>query len=148
MNTRNEPWTVLSQLQRHLNQYLDSDGAVASGSSAATADWIPPADVEEYQNRFVLKMDIPGVDPNAVDITLEQGVLTVSGNRANDRTGNDNVVRERSERALGRFHRRFALPETADSNGVQAAGKNGVLQIVIPKQPKAQPKRIKVAMEN
>lgn len=148
MNTRNEPWTVLSQLQRHLNQYFDSDGADAGGSSAATADWIPPADVEEYQDRFVLKMDIPGIDPNAVDITLEQGVLTVSGNRAKERTENDTVIRERSERALGRFHRRFALPETADSNGVQAAGKNGVLQIVIPKQPKAQPKRIKVAMES
>lgn len=147
MNTRNEPWTVLSQLQRHLNQYFDGDGVESSGSSAATADWIPPADVEEYQDRFVLKIDIPGVDPNAVEITLEQSVLTVSGNRSKDRVENDNVVGERSERAIGRFHRRFALPETADSNAVQAAGKNGVLQIVIPKQPKAQPKRIKVAME-
>jgi HSP20 family protein len=66
--------------------------------------------------------------------------------RAKDR-GESDVQRERSERALGRFHRRFALPETADSNAVQAAGKNGVLQILIPKQPKAQPKRIKVALE-
>ncbi|HEY1315184.1 MAG TPA: Hsp20/alpha crystallin family protein [Steroidobacteraceae bacterium] len=149
MNTRNEPWSVLSQLQRHLNEYFDPDGANhANGSSAATADWIPPADVEEYQDRFVLKIDIPGVDPNAVDITLEQGILSVSGNRAKERTENDAVQRERSERVSGSFHRRFALPETADANGVQAAGKNGVLQIVIPKQPKAQPKRIKVALEN
>ncbi|HEX3396316.1 MAG TPA: Hsp20/alpha crystallin family protein [Steroidobacteraceae bacterium] len=148
MNTRYEPWSVLGQLQRHLNQYFEEGGADANGSSAATADWIPPADVEEYQDRFVLKIDIPGVDPNAVDITLEQSVLTISGNRAKDRNENDSLVRERAERASGRFHRRFALPETADSNAVQAAGKNGVLQIVIPKQPRAQPKRIKVAMEN
>lgn len=147
MNTRNEPWSVLSELQRHLNQYFDGEGAAtANGSSAATADWVPPADVEEYEDRFVLKIDIPGVDPSTVDITLEQGVLSVAGMRAKDR-GESDVQRERSERAVGRFHRRFALPETADSNAVQAAGKNGVLQILIPKQPKAQPKRIKVALE-
>jgi HSP20 family protein len=49
---------------------------------------------------------------------------------------------------MGRFHRRFAFPETADANGVKAAGENGVLQITIPKQPKAQPKRIKVVLDN
>ncbi len=146
MNTRNEPWSVLSELQKHLNQYFDGEGATANASSAATADWIPQADVEEYEDRFVLKIDIPGVDPSAVDITLEHGILSVAGTRDKDR-GVSNVQRERSERAVGRFHRRFALPETADSNAVQAAGKHGVLQIVIPKQPKAQLKRIKVALE-
>ncbi|MHB8478350.1 MAG: Hsp20/alpha crystallin family protein [Steroidobacteraceae bacterium] len=146
--SRNEPWTVLNQLQRHLNQYFDGDTTGNnSTSSAATADWIPAADIEEYADRFVLKIDIPGVDPGGVEITLEQGVLSVVGNRAKDQAESD-LQRERSERPLGRFHRRFSLPETADSNGVRAAGKNGVLQIVIPKQPKAQPKRIKIALDN
>jgi HSP20 family protein len=146
--TRNEPWAVLNQLQRHLNQYFDGDaGGNANASSAATADWIPPADIEEYVDRFVLKIDIPGVDPGAVEITLEQGVLSIVGSRIKDQTEND-LQRERTERPQGRFHRRFSLPETADSNGVRASGKQGVLQIVIPKQPLAQPKRIKVALEN
>jgi HSP20 family protein len=143
--SRNEPWVVLSQLQRHLNQYIDGGGPDTQTSSA-TADWVPPADIEEYTDRFVLKLDIPGVDASAVEITLEQGILTVVGDRPKDHAERD-LQRGRIERPTGRFHRHFALPETADSNGVQAAGKNGVLQINIPKQPKAQPKRIKVALE-
>lgn len=145
--SRNEAWTVLSQLQRHLNQYIDGNGADTHTSSAATADWVPHADIEEYSDRFILKIDIPGVDVNAVEITLEQGILAVSGDRRKDHAEGD-LQRGRIERPTGRFHRHFALPETADSNGVQAAGKNGVLQITIPKQPKAQPTRIKVALEN
>jgi HSP20 family protein len=145
--SRYEPWTVLNQLQRHLNNYLDGDSSSdANASSSATADWIPPADIEEYADRFVLKIDIPGVDPGTVDITLDQGVLSVVGNRGRDQAERD-VQRVRNERPDGRFHRRFSLPETVDSSAVRAAGKNGVLQIVIPKQPKAQPQRIKVAME-
>jgi HSP20 family protein len=142
-----EPWTVLNQLQRHLNQYFERDGAEEHPvSSSATADWIPYVDVGEYADRFVLKLDIPGVDADAVDITLEQGVLAVSGNR--DREGSEpDLQRERRERPAGRFHRRFSLPETADANGVRASGKNGVLQITIPKQPKAQPQRIKIAVD-
>jgi HSP20 family protein len=143
--SRNEPWAVLSQLQRHLNQYIDGNGP-DTDTSSATADWIPPADIEEYSDRFVLKIDIPDVDAGAVEITLEQGVLTVVGDRPKDHAERD-LQRGRIERPTGRFHRQFALPETADSNAVQAAGKNGVLQITIPKQPKAQPKRIKVALE-
>jgi HSP20 family protein len=143
--SRNEPWTVLSQLQRHLNQYIDGTGP-DTNTSSATADWVPPADIEEYTDRFVLRIDIPGVDAGAVDITLEQGILTVVGDRPKEHADRD-LQRGRMERPTGRFHRHFALPETADANGVQAAGKNGVLQITIPKQPKAQPKRIKVALE-
>jgi HSP20 family protein len=143
--SRNEPWTVLSQLQRHLNQYIDGTDP-DSNTSSATADWVPPADIEEYADRFVLRIDIPGVDAGAVDITLEQGILTVVGDRPKEHADR-NLQRGRLERPTGRFHRHFALPETADANGVQAAGKDGVLQITIPKQPKAQPKRIKVARE-
>jgi HSP20 family protein len=145
--SRNEPWSVLNQLQRHLNQYIDGNGTATDASSAATADWVPASDIEEYADRFVLKIDIPGVDVNAVDITLEQGLLSVVGDRPKDRADQD-IQRGRIERPTGRFYRQFALPDTADSNGVQAAGKNGVLQITIPKQPKAQPKRIKVALDN
>jgi HSP20 family protein len=146
---RNEPWAVLNQLQRHLNHYLDGDNTNSdhSASSAATADWIPAADIAEYADRFVMKIDIPGVDPNGVEITLEQGVLSIVGNREHEEA-EGNVQRARTERPAGRFHRRFSLPETVDSNGVRAAGKFGVLEIVIPKQPKAQPQRIKIALEN
>ena len=79
---RYEPWSMLNQLHNQINRVFDRELDQTSASSAATADWIPPADVEEYKDRFVLKLDVPGVDVGAIDITLDQGVLSVSGERA------------------------------------------------------------------
>jgi HSP20 family protein len=139
---RYEPWSVLNQLHQQINRVFDREFDVSGASSAATADWMPPADVEEYKDRFVLKLDVPGVDIAAIEITLDQGVLSVSGERAAERSGE--VERSRSERPFGRFHRRFTLPDTADAAGVHAAARNGVIEVTIPKQAKAQPRRIEV----
>ncbi|MGH8236926.1 MAG: Hsp20/alpha crystallin family protein [Steroidobacteraceae bacterium] len=91
-----------------------------------------------------LEIDVPGVDLAAVEITLDKGLLTLSGERAKDASGKD-VQRTRIERAHGRFHRRFTLPDTVDAAGVHATGRNGIVEVTIPKQPKAQPRRIQVA---
>lgn len=139
---RYEPWTALNQLHNQINRIFERDFEHAEASSAATADWIPPADIEEYADRFVLKLDVPGVDVAAIDITLDKGVLSVSGERAQDSA--KNVERSRIERPYGRFHRRFTLPDTADAAGVHAMGRNGIVEVTIPKQPKAQPRRIQV----
>jgi len=71
---RYEPWNALNQLHSQLNRLFDREFDNGATSSAATADWIPPADIEEYSDRFVLKLDVPGVDLSAVDITPEQGL--------------------------------------------------------------------------
>lgn len=140
---RYEPWSVLNQLHGQINRILERE--LDQGvSSAVTADWIPPADIEEYSDRFVLKLDVPGVDVAAIDITLDKGVLSVSGERA--RVADDKAVeRTRTERPYGRFHRRFTLPDTVDAANVHATGRNGIIEVTIPKQPKAQPRRIQVA---
>jgi HSP20 family protein len=143
---RYEPWGVVSQLQNEINRVFgnlnDTD------SSSATSEWSPAVDVREYSDRFQLLLDVPGVDPKDVEITLDNGVLTVSGNRAEEKAVGSNGVeqaqQQRIERRLGRFYRRFILPDTADAEKVNASGRNGVLEIVIPKQPKAQPRRITV----
>jgi HSP20 family protein len=142
---RYEPWSVLNQLHGQLNRILERDFDQAAASSAATADWIPPADIEEYSDRFVLRLDVPGVDIAAIDITLDKGVLSVSGERARPAETKD-LERTRTERPYGRFHRRFTLPDTVDAANVNAAGRNGIVEITIPKQPKAQPRRIQVAV--
>lgn len=140
---RYEPFNVLSQLHGQINRILEREFDQGA-SSAATADWIPPADIEEYSDRFVLKLDVPGVDVAAIDITLDKGVLSVTGERT--RAANDKAVeRSRTERPYGRFHRRFTLPDTVDAANVQATGRNGIVEVTIPKQPKAQPRRIQVA---
>jgi HSP20 family protein len=142
---RYEPWDVLNQLHRQINRVFDTQGAADGATdSSATADWIPAADIAEYKDRWVLKFDVPGVNTSAIDITLEQGVLTITGEREKDSAEAD-VERRRVERPHGRFHRRFTLPDTVDAANVRATGRNGILEVTIPKQPKAQPRRIEVA---
>jgi HSP20 family protein len=140
---RYEPWSVLNQLHGQLNRILEREFGHES-SSAVTADWIPPADVEEYADRFVLRLDVPGVPVEDIEITLDNGVLSVSGERPRAAERKE-VERTRTERPYGRFHRRFTLPDTVDAANVQASGRNGIVEITIPKQPKAQPRRIQIA---
>ena len=143
---RYEPWNVVSQLQSEINRVFGN--LSDTDSNSATSEWSPAVDVREFSNRFQLLLDVPGVDPKDVEITLDNGVLTVSGTRSEEKAvgtnGAEQPQQQRLERRLGRFYRRFILPDTADADNVNATGCNGVLEIVIPKQPKAQPRRITV----
>lgn len=138
--TRYEPWALHRELLNEVNRLFDR---TTDASSAATADWVPPVDIEEYADRFVLHADVPGIEPSSIEITLEKGVLTLSGSREQtvEQAG---VERRRSERAGGKFLRRFVLPDTVDADNVSASGKNGVLEVVIPKRAQAQPRKIAV----
>ncbi len=140
---RYEPFGI-GQLQSEINRLFNSFGD--RESSGATADWVPPVDIHEHDDRFQLYMDLPGLEPSEVEITLEGGVLTVSGERAPLEPRNDDGGElRRSERGQGRFYRRFVLPDTVDSDRVKATNHRGVLELTIPKQAKALPRRIKVA---
>jgi len=143
------PWAMHRELVNEFNRHLHGERAAANDvSSSATADWAPAVDIAEYADRFVLHADLPGVDPATIEVTLEKGVLSLSGSRDNDAdAGNPagGLERRRIERAQGRFFRRFSLPDTVDSEAVSARGANGVLEVVIPKRPTAQPRRISVA---
>ena len=136
-----QPWSLHRDLLNEFNRYFERNAGDAS--SGATADWAPPVDIEEYADKFVLHADVPGVDPAGIELTLENGVLTLTGARE-QRVEQAGVERSRVERATGRFHRRFALPDTVDSESVTASNKNGVLEIVIPKRTQAQARKIAV----
>lgn len=139
-----EPWYGVRQLQDDINRLFS--GWSSSESSGATADWVPNVDINEFEDRFQLYVDVPGVDPKAVDITLESGVLTISGERfAQAEKADENVIRRRAERGTGRFYRRFLLPESVDAENVKATDRHGVLEISIPKQAKAMPRKIEIA---
>lgn len=138
---RYEPWSLHQELFKEFNRYVDR--ASSDASSAATADWAPAVDIEEYSDKFVINADVPGIDPKAIEVTLEKGVLTLAGTREKA-IERDGVESRRIERATGRFLRRFVLPDTADAENVSASNKNGVLEIVIPKRPQAQPRKIAV----
>ena len=141
---RQDPWGVMPRLQDEINRLFGN--ARENDSSSATAMWIPPVDIHEYADRFELYIDLPGVEPSAVDLTLDGGILTLSGERAQQMAHKDSEDAEgrRVERGHGHFHRRFVLPDTVDSEKVNATGNNGVLTVTIPKQPKAMPRRIQI----
>ena len=139
-----EPRFGIRQLQDDINRLFTSWST--NDSSGVTADWTPTVDINEYDEKFQLFVDLPGVDPQDVEITLEAGVLTISGERYRqaEREG-EKVVARRSERGSGKFYRRFILPDTVDADKVKATDRFGVLEIMIPKKAKALPRRIKVA---
>ncbi len=144
---RYEPWNLYRQLQNDINRVLESSLAGSTGeedsSSVVTSHWTPAVDIKEEKERFVLYADIPGVEPGQISITMDNGVLTIKGERGEE----DEQEREtykRMERARGTFYRRFSLPDTADAERISAKGNNGVLEVVIPKQERLQPRRINV----
>jgi len=133
----------LSQLHNEINRLFDTMSSYDEEGGTPASDWIPAVDVIEEDNRYVLHADVPGVDPNDIEITLENSVLTVRGHRQATREEEQKGFR-RVERTYGTFFRRFTLPDTADAEKISAESKNGVLELVIPKQEKTQPRRITV----
>jgi len=143
---RQNPWSLMPRLQDEINRLFGSMSE-NNDSSSATAAWVPPVDIHEYSDRFELYVDLPGVDPGKVELTLEDGVLTLSGQRPDEiaDSRNNDIQYRRTERSHGHFYRRFVLPDTADSQGVNASGKNGVLTVTIAKHAKAMPRRIQIS---
>ncbi|MBB5206970.1 Hsp20/alpha crystallin family protein [Chiayiivirga flava] len=128
-----------------LRQIFDRFFGEAEGdtSNVATSQWTPRVDIREDETRFVIFADIPGVDPANVEVHMDKGVLTIKGERSAE-VKEEGKRWSRVERAHGSFHRRFALPDSADADNITATGKHGVLEISIPKKAEQQPRRIQV----
>jgi len=138
-----EPWRLFNRFHRDLSRVFGEDGASSEAANSADVTWLPVVDVHEEAERFVVRADLPGVDPKDVEITAEKGVLTIRGQRHAEKRENTNGY-ERVERVSGNFLRRFSLPETAETSAIKAKQSNGVLEVTIPKLPQVQPQRISV----
>ena len=114
---------------------------------AASRPWSPPVDIYETENELVLKADLPDVDPKHVGIQLENGTLTLKGERRFEEQKNGRGF-HRIERGYGTFVRAFSLPDTVDGEKVKADYKNGVLTVTLPKKELAKPKTINVEINN
>ena len=144
--TRYEPWSAMRQLQNEMSRVFDRAVAGAEdGSSVVTSRWTPAVDIKEDSERFVITADIPGVEPDDIEVTMENGVLTIKGERELESKDEGADGRRRVERVYGSFYRRFTLPDTADAEAISASGRHGVLEVVIPKRAALQPKRIAVS---
>ena len=140
--TRYNPWSLFDQLQRELNMPLSKFDTDENGN-IATANWAPAVDIKEDDKAFTLMADMPGVDPDDIEVTMDKGVLTIKGERQSEKkTEEENY--KRVERQYGVFYRRFTLPDSANAEGIEAQSEHGVLKITIPKQEVAQSRRISV----
>jgi len=111
--------------------------------TAAGYDWAPAVDIKEEENSYIIHADVPGVKPEDIDVSLEDGILTICGERQfNNEETRDNY--RRVERVRGTFYRRFTMPDIADQDKVTARCNDGVLKVVIEKQERALPKKIAV----
>ncbi len=135
-----EPASMLNRLHDEIGTLFGS--SLDDVSSAASA-WSPAVDIKEEDGRYVIHADVPGVKADDIDITLEKGVLTIQGNRAME-SNEERQGYRRVERYRGQFARHFALPDTADSDKVDAKLKDGVLEVVILKKESSKPRRIRV----
>lgn len=139
-----EPFSTIRRLQEEMNRAFGG-GATEDASTSVVSHWVPAVDIHEEQDRYVMSADVPGVDPASIDVTMENGVLTISGERKSERSEERNNGARRVERLYGSFYRRFALPDSVDAEHVEARSQHGVLEVVIPKKAQVQPKKIKVA---
>ena len=141
--TRYEPWYLMNRLHRDLDRLMTPGAGGAEEAQHAVVDWVPPVDIREEPQQFVIHVDLPGVEPKNIDVTLEKGELTIRGRRELAAREEKQGFR-RVERVSGEFYRRFSLPDTADSQAVKARHANGVLEVSIPKQAQVLPRKVTV----
>ena len=146
MLVRWTPFSDVARLEAEMNRLFN--GSAATGESRARGQWDPAVDVTEDAEKIVVQADLPGVDQQALDIQIEQQVLTLKGERRlarADQTAGE--LYRRYERTAGAFSRQFRLPPTVDAEKISASLKDGVLTLTLPKKAEAQPRQIKVSVQ-
>jgi HSP20 family protein len=141
------PFLETEDFPAGLRLFQDSINRLFSEDGGKARPWAPAVDIMETENELVLKADIPGVELKDIDIQLENGTLTVKGERKYERD-EKNKGFHRMERTYGSFVRYFTVPDTIDPEHVKAGYEAGVLTITLPKKEVAKPRAIKVQVNN
>jgi HSP20 family protein len=140
--TRYEPINFLNEVNKMIEQAIRPTGKTDS-SYTETSQWIPAVDIKEDKKQFIILADLPGVDKNDINISMENNILTIKGSRPESIKEEQNNY-YRIERVRGNFHRQFTLPDTADESKIEAKVQKGVLEIIIPKKETARPRLIEI----
>src|SRR5271165_1893235 len=152
---RSQPTSNINQMRSLQNMSLTQFDPLASirlfedaftrmvNEPRATRPWSPAVDIYETENELVLKADVPEVDPKDIDVRVENQTLTISGERKFDQTTTEKGF-HRIERSYGNFVRSFAVPNTFDTEHINAGFKNGVLTVALPKKEAAKPRQVKI----
>jgi HSP20 family protein len=144
--TRWEPLREMEDFQNRLSTLFGRPLRRGNGQGQeeiTLADWMPLADITEDEKEYLIKAELPELKKEDVKVTVENGVLTISGERKFEKEEKKKKY-HRVERGYGTFMRSFALPDDADGNKVKAEFKNGLLTVHLPKSERAKPKHIEV----
>lgn len=147
-STRWDPFKETEELQSRFAKLLGlTPSRTGNGGKEqmTVTEWAPAVDIVEDDKEWLVKADLPEVKKEDVKVTVEDGVLTVTGERKFEKEEKDKKY-HRIERSCGSFLRSFALPDEADATKVNAEFKDGVLKVHLPKSEKAKPKAIKVKL--
>ena len=138
-----EPWSVFQRFGR-LYDDLHRNQALEAGNKSPAGRWTPAVDVREEETRYVIEVDVPGVEAKDIEVTADAGQLVIQGSRA-QHTDEDKAGFRRIERVRGSFLRSFQLPELANAERIEASSRDGVLTVTIGKLEEAQSRRIPVS---
>src|SRR6266508_6826709 len=142
--TRWEPLQEMEEFQNRLSTLFGRPQRRGNGREEITLpEWTPLADIAEDEKEYLIKAELPELRKEDVKVTVENGVLTISGERKFENE-EKNKKYHRVERGYGSFVRTLALPDDADADKVKAAFKQGILEVHLPKNEKAKPKQIEV----
>ena len=142
-----QPWSLMDRWRHEIDELFtrSSDASLPLPAVTSSTAWRPSVDLQEESDRFILRADVPGVELKDIEVSAEDGTLTICGERlAREHVGSDGF--EHIERVAGKFLRRFTLPDSARAEAIKARYADGVLEIEIPKQPRVETKRIIVTV--
>ena len=143
-----EPVRELTSLQTEMNRLFNTffdapSSGGGGGNGGAVRRWLPPMDLIETDDHFVLRADLPGLSEEDVAIEFEDNVLTVAGERKTEHE-DEREGYYRMERSFGQFRRSLTLPDGVDADGISAAFDKGVLEVRIPKPEERKPRRVAI----
>jgi HSP20 family protein len=141
--SRYEPWNTVDRLRQQIDQLFGDGFTTPAASGEGEVAWVPAVDVHEEPERYVVQADLPGVDSKDINVTADNGVLTITGHRRSEQRQQQKGY-SRLERVEGSFLRRFTLPDNIQADAIRAEHHNGVLHVTIPKVQAPQPRRVSI----
>lgn len=137
-----DPFRDLMTLSDRLNRMI-AESSPGGRFGESYGAWVPPVDIFEKGDNLILRVELPGVSRDDIDVRVDNGTLILEGERRRDPVLDESAT-HRLERVYGNFSRSFALPATVDATKIAASYADGVLEIVLPKSEAAKPKRVEI----
>lgn len=145
---KHHPFSELSELHHTLDRLFDNSFTEWNKDFPLPqmSQWTPKIDIKDKDGQYLIRADVPGVNAKDIEITLENGMLTLKGKKESEsKEEKENYVR--IERSSGSFYRSFSLPDAGDPSKISAKSKNGVLEITVPKNNKSSSHKIQIKEE-